>query len=89
MAESRRASIWSFFEVDSSYERVLADRKMPGAVWFPGAEINYAERAFEVLKRLSSHQNVKLFHVAQHVVDTGKLPGPPAVPTSGFSTQPG
>src|SRR5919199_5621063 len=40
------ASIWKFFDVGSSYERVLADRKMPGAVWFPSAEVNYAERAF-------------------------------------------
>ena len=48
-----------------------------------------SDRAFDVLKRLSSQQNVKLFHVAQHVVDTGRLPGAPAVPTSGFSGQVG
>lgn len=48
-----------------------------------------SERAFDVLKRLSSQQNVKLFQVAQHVVDTGTLPGPPAVPTSGLSEQVG
>jgi GAF domain-containing protein len=33
-----------------------------------------SEQAFGVLKRLSSQQNVKLVHVAQHVVDTGSLP---------------
>jgi acetoacetyl-CoA synthetase len=39
------ASIWEFFDVRASspYESVLADRRMPGASWFPGAELNYAE----------------------------------------------
>lgn len=38
-------SLWDYFEVVSHapYERVLADRTMPGAVWFPGARLNYAE----------------------------------------------
>ena len=40
------ASIWEFFEVDASYDRVLGERGMPGAEWFPGAQLNYAERAF-------------------------------------------
>jgi acetoacetyl-CoA synthetase len=38
-------SIWEFFEVraHAGYETVLASRDMPGAVWFPGARLNYAE----------------------------------------------
>ena len=38
-------SIWEFFGVRSSkaYEQPLADRSMPGARWFEGAELNYAE----------------------------------------------
>jgi acetoacetyl-CoA synthetase len=40
------ASIWEHFEVEGSYEQVLADRSMPGAKWFTGAEVNYAEHAF-------------------------------------------
>jgi acetoacetyl-CoA synthetase len=40
------AAIWDFFGVDSRYERVLADDSMPGAVWFPGAELSYAEHLF-------------------------------------------
>jgi acetoacetyl-CoA synthetase len=42
------ASIWDFFEVKASqpYERVLGSREMPGAQWFPGARLNYAEHAF-------------------------------------------
>src|SRR5829696_8631456 len=42
------SSLWEFLEVKASkpYERVLAKREMPGAEWFPGAELNYAEHAF-------------------------------------------
>ena len=40
------AAIWERFEVGGSYDRVLADASMPGAVWFPGARLNYAERMF-------------------------------------------
>jgi acetoacetyl-CoA synthetase len=38
-------SIWDFFEVNAStpYTEVLAERKMPGARWFDGAHLNYAE----------------------------------------------
>jgi acetoacetyl-CoA synthetase len=41
-------SIWDFFEVQASqpYERVLARREMPGAQWFPGAKLNYAQHVF-------------------------------------------
>ena len=37
------ASVWDYFEVKGSYERVLGSRDMPGAEWFPGARLNYAE----------------------------------------------
>jgi acetoacetyl-CoA synthetase len=42
------ASIWDFFDVQSAtpYTEVLAERAMPGATWFPGAELNYAEHIF-------------------------------------------
>jgi len=42
------AAIWDFFEVRASapYERVLGSRSMPGAEWFPGARLNYAEHVF-------------------------------------------
>jgi acetoacetyl-CoA synthetase len=37
-------SIWQYFDVQSPapYSRVLADEAMPGAKWFPGAQVNYA-----------------------------------------------
>jgi acetoacetyl-CoA synthetase len=40
------AAIWERFDVGGTYDRVLADASMPGAVWFPGARLNYAERLF-------------------------------------------
>lgn len=41
-------AIWEYFDVQSSapYECVLRDKHMPGAEWFPGAELNYAEHIF-------------------------------------------
>jgi acetoacetyl-CoA synthetase len=39
------SAVWDFFEIRSHepYERVLGSREMPGAEWFPGARLNYAE----------------------------------------------
>jgi acetoacetyl-CoA synthetase len=42
-------SVWEYCDVRATkpYERVLARREMPGAEWFPGAELNYAEHVFK------------------------------------------
>ncbi len=42
------SSIWDFFGVqaDGGYERALGNRSMPGAEWFAGANLNYAEHVF-------------------------------------------
>ena len=47
-------SVWDYFGVKAHkpYERVLADPSMPGAKWFTGAELNYAEHA---LSRRDGH----------------------------------
>jgi acetoacetyl-CoA synthetase len=39
------ASVWEYCGIEASrpYEAVLAKREMPGAEWFPGARLNYAE----------------------------------------------
>jgi acetoacetyl-CoA synthetase len=41
-------SIVEFFEIDFSVggDRVLASREMPGAEWFPGARVSFAEHVF-------------------------------------------
>ncbi len=42
------ASIWEYFDVigDGDPTTVLADRSMPGSVWFPDVTLNYAEHVF-------------------------------------------
>lgn len=39
------SALWDFFDIPSSapYTAVLAERRMPGAVWFPGARLNFAQ----------------------------------------------
>ena len=41
-------SLWEYFDISAStpYERVLGSRTMPGAEWFPGARLSYAEHIF-------------------------------------------
>ena len=48
------AACWSFFQTKASapYESVLVDgNKMPGAVWFHGAKMNYAENLLRLHER--------------------------------------
>jgi len=40
------AAIWDAYAVGGSYEAVLDSREMPGARWFPGARVSYAEHLF-------------------------------------------
>jgi len=48
------SSVWEFLEVRAhrSPVRALSEPRMPGAQWFPGAELNYAEHA---LRRRDDH----------------------------------
>jgi len=48
--ESFWGALWEWFEVDGSYDRVLGSAEMPGAEWFPGASLNYAERLFRAAR---------------------------------------
>jgi acetoacetyl-CoA synthetase len=42
------SAVWQYFDVQASqpYEKVLADARMPGAVWFPGARLNLVDQVF-------------------------------------------
>jgi len=42
------ASLWDYFDIRASmpYDEVLADRSMPGARWFTGARLSFAEHIF-------------------------------------------
>jgi acetoacetyl-CoA synthetase len=57
------AAIWEFCDVRASrpYEQVLDSRRMPGARWFAGAELNYTEN---VLLRGSSPSSDRSGEVA-------------------------
>jgi acetoacetyl-CoA synthetase len=41
-------SLWEFFQIkaSTSYGQVLSERSMPGAKWFGGSKLNYAEHVF-------------------------------------------
>src|SRR6478736_2210137 len=41
-------SIWDYFDVqaEGSRQPVLASQQMPGAQWYPGTRLNYAEHTF-------------------------------------------
>jgi acetoacetyl-CoA synthetase len=57
------SSIWDYFEI-ISYEpatAVLPDASMPGAVWFPGATLNYAEHVLRA-PGLAADEPVVLSH---------------------------
>lgn len=62
-------SIWDYFKVQSNrgYFKVLENEKMPGAVWFPNTEINYAEHV------LRNKQNREAVLFASELRDTGSL----------------
>ncbi|WP_038211587.1 acetoacetate--CoA ligase [Xenophilus azovorans] len=42
-------SLWDYAGIQSPtpHTAVLAERRMPGAVWFPGAQVNYAHEVFK------------------------------------------
>ena len=39
-------ALWERFELGPPPDRVLGSREMPGAEWFPGTTVNYAEQLF-------------------------------------------
>jgi acetoacetyl-CoA synthetase len=55
------ASIWDFFGVEGGYDRVLGSTQMPGAEWFPGASVNYAEHLF----RGKDDETVAIVHASE------------------------
>jgi acetoacetyl-CoA synthetase len=53
-------SLWQFFDIKASklYTSILPERKMPGAKWFQGSELNYAEHVF---RHMSSERPALIF----------------------------
>ncbi|GCE48789.1 acetoacetyl-CoA synthetase [Thermosporothrix hazakensis] len=61
------ASVWDFFQIQAAhpYTTVLQERTMPGAVWFPGAELNYAEHVF---RNATTDRPALLFRSERHAL---------------------
>ena len=62
------ASIVDYFAIPlrGAWDRVLSQRTMPGAAWFEGAELNYAEVLFG---RLDDDRPALLFQSERHPLD--------------------
>src|SRR5690554_6199907 len=65
------AAIYDYFEVisDTPYESVLVKREMPGAQWFVGARVNYAEH---ILRHEGDDPEKVVVH---HLSETRELAG--------------
>ena len=64
------AATWEFVEINATkpYDQVIDDiRKMPGAKWFPGSQLNFAEN----LLRYRDHRTALVFRGEDRV--TGKM----------------
>ncbi|MFG2193798.1 acetoacetate--CoA ligase [Streptomyces sp. NPDC048639] len=57
------AAEWFDVRFATPYERVLADPAMPGARWFPGATLNYAEHALRAGEDPARADEAALLHV--------------------------
>jgi acetoacetyl-CoA synthetase len=59
------AAVWEFFGVRASapYERVLGSSAMPGASWFEGAQLNYAENLMRIEDR--DPEQVAVLHTSE------------------------
>ncbi|TXH03181.1 MAG: acetoacetate--CoA ligase [Nevskiaceae bacterium] len=64
------ASIWAYFEVQSTtpYQRVIDRRSMPGAKWFEGSQVNYAEHLLR--REAQAGPDEVVFH---HMTETRPL----------------
>ncbi|MEU7369454.1 acetoacetate--CoA ligase [Streptomyces hygroscopicus] len=59
----RAVAEWFEVRFTTPYERVLADAAMPGARWFPGATLNYAEHALRAAEDPARADTPALLHV--------------------------
>ena len=67
--------LWDFCGVRASkpYERVLGSREMPGASWFEGAELNYAENMLADLRSVKLRRGGRLDSDAVAIVRSSEL----------------
>ncbi len=69
-------SIWDYYDLQSPtpHTAVLAERRMPGAKWFPGAQINFAR---QVLRHVDAAHAAGMPAIVSHGEKSlGKAPAP-------------
>jgi acetoacetyl-CoA synthetase len=61
------SSIWDYFSIlsDTPYQRVLNSTGMPGARWFEGSRVNYAEHLLRYEADAGADE-VALYHCSEH-----------------------
>ncbi len=67
------ATIWDYFEVQSPtpYAQVLVERRMPGARWFEGAQVNYARQVFRHAEQAHAAGQPAIVHADESALDAG------------------
>ena len=68
-------SVWDYFDLQSPtpHTAVLADNRMPGARWFPGAQFNYAHQVLRHValglsnKEIGKSLSISIETVKEHV----------------------
>jgi acetoacetyl-CoA synthetase len=65
---------WFDVRFSTPPERVLADDRMPGARWFPGARLNYAEHALRAGEDPARAGTPAILHFDETALETGADP---------------
>jgi acetoacetyl-CoA synthetase len=68
-------SIWQFFDLQSPtpYARVLGDDRMPGARWFVGAQVNYAQQVLRHVDALQSAGHPAILFADEPMLARGRV----------------
>jgi acetoacetyl-CoA synthetase len=68
-------SVWQFFDLQSPtpYTRVLADDRMPGARWFDGARVNYAQQVLRHVDPLQTAGHPAILFADEPMLAQGRV----------------
>ena len=69
-------SIWDYFDLQSPtpHHTVLTEARMPGAQWFPGAQLNYARQVFRHADAAHAAGQPALISHDEHSLASGAAP---------------
>ena len=68
-------SVWQFFDLQSPtpYTRVLGDDRMPGARWFEGAQVNYAQQVLRHVDSLQAAGHAAILFADEPMLAQGRV----------------